>query len=1065
MARGGNVKVRFGADTSDLQRGTRKAETSLDRMEKSGSKSLGALKTAGLAAGAALAGGLVIGATKSAQAAIEAEKANARLEAQLKASGISYRRHEDQIKRVIDAHSRLSGFDDEDLGDSFTNIVRIVGDVDKALELNTLAMDFARAKHMEVAKAGELVGKVAGGNTGILSRYGLAVKPVTDAQDALAKTTGKVTVEQRKAAVETDKQATVQAGLAALQQKFSGQAEKYGKTTAGAVDRSKVAFENLGETIGAHVTPIIARVAEGFSELVRQITLGEGPGGRIRTVFEGIAAKASAAYGTVSSLAGGFQRGEAGARALASGLGALVAGFVAFKVISTAVAGVTALRAAWVGLTAAIAANPLGAVAIAAAAAAAAFGIFSIRTRSASADSRELNNALRAQADALREVRDIDVDVAQRKANLQSATVGVEQAERRLKDLRKDGKASALDIRQAEADLKQARVAQTRAQRDLGDAETDAKRKREDATRASEEAKRETRELIKAREAELKKTNEQIRALESSGEKYLINGRSADDYRQKAKGLRTELARLKSKDITVSVRLDFDAAMNASPGSDAAQGDGPGIKSRVVSGVKASASRLFTKAFPTGPFSGGLDGADADLGPFAAIGSRFGLGVSSGLRPGAVTSSGNPSFHGTGDAVDLSGPPGGMMKTFQFLKAAFGSRLRELIYTPGGVGIKDGKPFTYTGKVAADHFDHVHVAYTGPFGDGPGRKKGDGLGRFDATSYGPPWGGIQGTGVTATGVNLKSNPHMYGVAVDPSRIPLGSKLKITPNPFGTSSAFTAFDTGGAIKGNRIDFYDWRGRATQNKWGHRSVSVSTVGGKNGKGGVVSVPDMQIPVGKAGRGRPGTPATGLAPGSERGGFIVGGGGAEYDLARTGVKKAKAESRDDLSGFVKALQEERAIKRRRLKRVRKALKGRLSKKNRIRLSNEEAQLIGEIGDLNDTIKEYQADAAAGATTISRADELDAGVDTSAADASGGDGGGGTPEPDPALELANRLAAEANDLRREQIARQDRILALAGQGPAILAAVVAAVNGGIGGPTALGFSVPGYPGGGVRY
>jgi 3D (Asp-Asp-Asp) domain-containing protein len=43
-------------------------------------------------------------------------------------------------------------------------------------------------------------------------------------------------------------------------------------------------------------------------------------------------------------------------------------------------------------------------------------------------------------------------------------------------------------------------------------------------------------------------------------------------------------------------------------------------------------------------------------------------------------------------------------------------------------------------------------------------------------------------------------------------IPLGSKLKITPNPFGYSGAFTAFDTGGAIKGNRIDFYDWRGRA-------------------------------------------------------------------------------------------------------------------------------------------------------------------------------------------------------------------------------------------------------------
>jgi 3D (Asp-Asp-Asp) domain-containing protein len=81
----------------------------------------------------------------------------------------------------------------------------------------------------------------------------------------------------------------------------------------------------------------------------------------------------------------------------------------------------------------------------------------------------------------------------------------------------------------------------------------------------------------------------------------------------------------------------------------------------------------------------------------------------------------------------------------------------------------------------------------------------------------------------ATGVNLHGSPHIYGVAVDPRVIRLGSKLKITPNPFNYDGPFTAFDTGGAIKGNRIDFYDWRGRAAQNGWGHRNVSVSTYTG--------------------------------------------------------------------------------------------------------------------------------------------------------------------------------------------------------------------------------------------
>lgn len=98
-------------------------------------------------------------------------------------------------------------------------------------------------------------------------------------------------------------------------------------------------------------------------------------------------------------------------------------------------------------------------------------------------------------------------------------------------------------------------------------------------------------------------------------------------------------------------------------------------------------------------------------------------------------------------------------------------------------------------------------------------------GKYVATSYGPPWGGIQGTGVTRTGVNLKRAPHVYGIATDPRLIALGSKVFAHPNPFGYTGRFSAFDTGGAIKGRRIDFYDWRGRKRQNAWGRRAVTIS------------------------------------------------------------------------------------------------------------------------------------------------------------------------------------------------------------------------------------------------
>jgi 3D (Asp-Asp-Asp) domain-containing protein len=100
-------------------------------------------------------------------------------------------------------------------------------------------------------------------------------------------------------------------------------------------------------------------------------------------------------------------------------------------------------------------------------------------------------------------------------------------------------------------------------------------------------------------------------------------------------------------------------------------------------------------------------------------------------------------------------------------------------------------------------------------------------GSWLATSYGPPWGGIEGSGVTATGVDLRSAPSKLEIAVDPSVIPLGSWVYVQPNPFGTAQPFYAGDTGGAIRGRHIDIYDWRGRASQQAWGVRAVTVTPI----------------------------------------------------------------------------------------------------------------------------------------------------------------------------------------------------------------------------------------------
>ena len=125
-------------------------------------------------------------------------------------------------------------------------------------------------------------------------------------------------------------------------------------------------------------------------------------------------------------------------------------------------------------------------------------------------------------------------------------------------------------------------------------------------------------------------------------------------------------------------------------------------------------------------------------------------------------------------------------------------------------------------------------------------------GSWLATAYGPPWGGIQGDGVTATGLNLTAGPAVYEVAVDPSVIPLRSYVHVQPNPLGTSSAFYAGDTGGAITGKHIDIYDWRGRSSQNAWGHRTVTVTPApnpGAGNLLGAVPAAPPTESATGAA------------------------------------------------------------------------------------------------------------------------------------------------------------------------------------------------------------------------
>lgn len=561
----GNVRVRFTADSSDLQRGAQRAGDSIDRFERRSHRSIDRLKTAAKGAGLAMAAALAVGVKGAADAAIESEKSQARLKTQLDALGISFDKHAKKIDEVIQKHSQLSGLDDEDLQDAFTNIVRITGDVDKGLRLTGLAADFARAKHMDVAKAGDIVAKVAGGNTGVLSRYGIVLKDNATASDALA----------------------------ALQKKFAGQAEAYGKTTAGSLDRAQVASENLGEVVGAKLTPLLAKGAEALVDLIDK---SGGLAGPIRTATGAVRNAYNAVRDAISRFVASNREDINAVIEAAKRLGKFFKNVFEDVIVPVVRRTIPIIKGYLEGVITAIR------------------GLVRIVSGIINGDWRRVWDGVK---DIVRGALKAVVSVIGGLAGLlKDAMVGL------------------------------------------------------------------AKKLIKALVDGLKALPGAIKNAIISGVKAGVNA---------AKG----------------VVGDIISAINPF-------GDGIGrLAHSIGDGVGASVPRGVN-----------LAGADPDLYPFAAMASSMGLRTSSGIRPGAVTSSGNQSYHATGDAIDELGSMSAMRRYAVRLFKNFGGRLRELISPWPELGIKDGRPYRYSSQIQAEHSGskaHVHVAYTGPFGDGEGQ--------------------------------------------------------------------------------------------------------------------------------------------------------------------------------------------------------------------------------------------------------------------------------------------------------------------------------------------------------
>jgi tape measure domain-containing protein len=140
-------------------------------------------------------------------------------------------------------------------------------------------------------------------------------------------------------------------------------------------------------------------------------------------------------------------------------------------------------------------------------------------------------------------------------------------------------------------------------------------------------------------------------------------------------------------------------------------GMGGALKDSLIGQVKNMIGEMFASSGGGGSVgAGGLRSGIA--GVLANLRNVFRIvPLISGFRRNARTLTGNPSYHASGRAVDI--PP--VRAWALYLRAVFGSKLRELITPWNELNILNGRPHRYTGAVWNQHNfpggnAHIHAA-------------------------------------------------------------------------------------------------------------------------------------------------------------------------------------------------------------------------------------------------------------------------------------------------------------------------------------------------------------------
>lgn len=334
--------IELKANVSEFTSKMGDARGEVEKLQRTGSGHFSQLATVGKAAFLGLGAAAVAFGASAVKVGIDQEEANARLTTALHNTGSAMTALSAPVEEAESRMRRL-GFTNGDTTDSLAKLTNATHDPTRALNDLGLAANIARARHIDLSSATDLLAKVETGHVALLGRLGINTKDATGA-----------TISQTEA-------------IKRLSDMYGGQASAYSQTFAGRTATLKAEVENLQERIGMFLIPKIeALVHVGASAIEwadRNKTAAEG----LAVVVGGPLVVAMGAYLLTQAKSVALTAVQMASKLpqMFLALGAAIRGTTAAEVVlneTTAVTNATMLMGA--GVVAGFAAVLAGAIAI-----------------------------------------------------------------------------------------------------------------------------------------------------------------------------------------------------------------------------------------------------------------------------------------------------------------------------------------------------------------------------------------------------------------------------------------------------------------------------------------------------------------------------------------------------------------------------------------------------------------------------------------------------------------------------------------------------------------------------